>query len=96
MIIPTSIATAFNLEVVLLPDPFSMHYPEQGASNTITHGVLRDKDYVWNYIAVSDRIDVLLIDIKQACLHLFSPSASLVAPELLLAIVQQQLQLSLC
>ena len=66
MIIPSSVAIAFHLPVVLLPNPFSMHYPEKGASNMITHGVLRDKTYVWNFIAISDRIDIVLIDIKQA------------------------------
>ena len=66
MIIPYATATSFNLPIVLLPNPFSMHYPEKGASNMITHGVLRDKTYVWNFIAISDRIDIILIDIKQA------------------------------
>ena len=66
MIIPRSVADSYKLPLSLLPNPFSMHYAEKGSSNMITHGVLRDKTFVWNFIAVSDRVDIILIDIKQA------------------------------
>ena len=86
MIIPTSVATAYNLPISLLPNPFSMHYPEKGASNMITHGIIRDKSYVWDFICVSDRLDIVLIDIKQAVRSGYTLVADSVAATLLLSI----------
>ena len=42
-----------------------MHFAEKGATANITQGVIRDKAFVWNFIAVSDNIARILIDIKQ-------------------------------
>jgi hypothetical protein len=65
MIIPLSLAKMFDLTVLPLTDPFTMHFAEIGASSTISLGIHRDSSYVWDFIAVSDKISQLLIDIKQ-------------------------------
>ena len=60
MIIPNFVST------VLLFNPFFMHFPEKGFTNIITYGALQEETFVWNYIAVSDSVDFILLDIKQA------------------------------
>ena len=42
-----------------------MHFAEKGATGNITYGVVRDKSFVWNFIAVVDNILTILSDIKQ-------------------------------
>ena len=49
----------------------------------ITHGVIRDSTYVWNFITVSERVDVILIDIKQAVRAGFTLVADAAAATLL-------------
>jgi hypothetical protein len=65
MILPLSIAQQFNLDIQPLLDPFITHFAEHGSFATISHGVSRSMEYVWNFIAVSDKISTILIDIKQ-------------------------------
>ena len=60
MIISQVVARRFNLPIQLLLDPFT-----KGATANITQGVIGDKSFVWNFIAVSDNISTILIDIKQ-------------------------------
>jgi hypothetical protein len=65
LVLPISIAKSLKLDIRPLLDPFEMHFAEKGTFAIITHGVSRSHDYIWSFIAVSDKISVILIDIKQ-------------------------------
>ena len=47
------------------------------------YGVIRDSTYVLNFIAVSERVEVILIDIKQAVRAGFTLEADAAATTLL-------------
>ena len=64
LLAPLSVAKLYNLDIRPLSDPFVMHF-ENGTFANITHGVSRSLNYIYNFMAVSDKISRVLIDIKQ-------------------------------
>ena len=58
-------AQHFNLPVSPLFQSFPMHFAETGPFATISLYVNRPSEYVWNFVAVSDKISQVLIEIKQ-------------------------------
>lgn len=66
LLVPLSIAQSFNLDIHPLLDHFVMHFDEDGTfAYNITHGVSRPLEYIYNFMAVSDKTSRILIDIKQ-------------------------------
>ena len=66
IILLLSVAISHGLDVQPLQHPFSIHFLEKGTSAIIDQGVTRPTNLVWNFIAVTDRTTLVLIDNKQA------------------------------
>jgi hypothetical protein len=86
MLLPVSVAIAFGLDIQPLPTPFTIYFAAKNTYASITRGVRRDPKYVWDFIAVSESIDVILVDFKQAARKRFvliadMNGASLCSPE---------------
>ena len=65
LLVPLSVAKLYNLDIRPLLDPFVIHFAEDETFANISHGVSRSLDYTYNFMAVSDKIPRVLIDIKQ-------------------------------
>ena len=85
IIMPLHLAQHFNLPVSPLLQSFPMHFAETGSYATIALCVNRPPEYVWNFIAVTDKISEVLIDIKHPVRNGYSFIADDVGASLILS-----------
>ena len=60
IILPLSVTLFHDLDVQPFEHLFSIHFPEKGTSAIIDQGVTRSNNFVWNFIAITDRTTLVL------------------------------------
>ena len=52
LLVPLSVAQAYNLDIQPLLDPFVTHFVEGGTFANIIHGITLSLNYIYNFMAV--------------------------------------------
>ena len=86
ILIPMSVALEFQLSVVPLINSIPMHFAETGTLAATVYGVYRPAEFVWWFIAVTDKLSEILIDIK----HLVRVGYTFVADHPRASLIQSQ------